>query len=229
MHVAMRAVPEHRLVVERVEAYSTLGRRSDAAQDVRQPGCRPTLIDRCGCIRRIVAGYGGRIPCPTVGVHHPTVARIRIPGNVRSTLISISRDRKSPIQCRGRVGRLLRCPPDNRHREEDIARGRSRHVDEIIRSRAVGKCRRIDGRLGVVLEIPIACDVRHIRHPVVAGRGIASPPPHRPPAAGDVGVVAERDAVDQRRDGVAVQRGVDGNGDVGRPQERWSQRQGEER
>ena len=81
MHIAMRAVPQHRFVIEIIEQHAAIGRRAIPARQVIDPALHKSVIDGEAGIGRIVAGEISPV------MH--AVAAVRIPLSISGILRTI--------------------------------------------------------------------------------------------------------------------------------------------
>ncbi len=207
MHVAVRRVPQVRLVVEGEEPRAAGGRRPDAPRDVRHPPRHEVRADLARGVVGIVAG--DRRAVRMVAVARVGLAPRRKAGDraLGRLLRAVLGDREAPAP-----HAVDRRPADERHRNHGLAAGLKRLVDEHVGGGAVGERAGIRSGLDVVEE-PVARVVRDVVLPGVARRRVAAPAPHRPLQIGGLRVVAEVHPVDERRDRVAVRPVIDGDRD----------------
>ncbi len=197
--VAMRGVPDARLVVEDVVAQAAVRVRAPATDQVLDPAL---LQERCrgdvGVVR-IVAGHE-----LTVGAD--AVTGIGKPLPVGPGLRAVLGDREAGEL--GPIGADLGDPFDHRHRQHGLGIGRPRVGDEGIAALAGRRA-----RLGDALVVPVVAAVVGVQLPVVARGVVAAVAIERAVEVVQLGGARVRHAVDVGIDRTAVDVGVDRNGD----------------
>ncbi len=174
VHVAVRRVPEVRLVVEGEEPRAARGRRPDAPRDVRHPAGHEVGPDLARGVVRIVAGDRRAVGMVAVARVGLTPRRESGDRALRRLLRTVLVDGESPA-----AHAVDRRPADERHGDDGLAAGLKRPVDEEVGGGAVGERAGVRSRLDVVEE-PVARVVRDVVLPGVARRAVAAPAAHRP-------------------------------------------------